>query len=378
MSILSSSFHRPPKGMTVPLPDRAEVVVLGAGLSGLAIAGRLQDEGAYTVVLEAKEAPAAGMASRGMGIASTLLLDPPFRLIEALGLETATDVLRFSREGVDAWGDALVPCGVAYASKGPREHAEVELNLEALARLGLAARAWTPESASELSPGWHQPSGGTLNLEKESERLSAGIPIITEAQAIGIEDDGLDLSVHLADGRRIRADLVVMSGGAQITAWARDKFHPVRHQAIATETLPTLLDVPIHAQYGYTTIRQLSGGELMISGCRWATPHLEVGETDDTFVHPDVHARLIGFLRQHWPQCAQARISHQWSSIMTFSCDGLPVIGPLPGRPRIISCGGFGGFSPSLALRAARAVTDGILTGESEGVPSCFTTQRFE
>ncbi len=378
MSSSSSSFYRPADGTSAPLPERAEVVVLGAGLTGLAIAGRLRNDGVDALVLEAKEAPAAGMATRGMGIASTLLLDPPFRLIEALGLETAASVLRFSGEGVRAWGDALDPSGVAYATKGAQEHAEVVQNLEALARLGLRARPWEAETASGLSAGWKLPTGGTLNLEKESHRLSAGVPVVTGARAVGIEDDGLDLAVELADTRRIRADLVIMSGGAQITPWAREKFHPVRHQAIATEPVPALLDVPIHAQYGYTTIRQLAGGEFMVSGCRWATPHLEVGETDDTFIHPDVHARLTGFLRQHWPQCSDARISHQWSSIMTFSCDGLPVIGPLPGRPRIISCGGFGAFSPSLALRAAQAVTDGVLTGESEGVPSCFTTQRFE
>jgi len=104
---------------------------------------------------------------------------------------------------------------------------------------------------------------------------------------------------------------------------------------------------------------------------------MEVGETDDSQINPIVDTRLKGFLHQHWPDLKAIPITHQWTGIMTFSCDGLPIIGPLPGRPRIIACGGFGAYSPSLSLRAAQAVVDGVTTGESSGVPTCFGTQRF-
>ena len=134
----------------------------------------------------------------------------------------------------------------------------------------------------------------------------------------------------------------------------------------------------MHIQYGYTSALQRPSGEVFISGCRWATPHLEMGETDDTVISEAVDARLSGFLHQHWPALSQASVTHRWTAIMTLTCDGLPSLGPLPGRPRIISCGGFGAYGASFALRAAQAVVDGIMTGESPGVPECFTTRRFD
>jgi glycine/D-amino acid oxidase-like deaminating enzyme len=360
------------------LPETAQVVVIGAGITGLAVAQRLLGESVDVHVIEAKTAVGAGMASRGMGIASVLLADPPFRLIQAVGLTTARDILQFSTAGVEKWGTALKPTGVIYAAKGKDEASEVAQNLEAMAALGIPAEPWNTESIPGIGPGWIQPQSGMLNLEHALQELARDVRVTTNQRVVAIKDDGFDLSVQTLSGERIKCDVVIMTGGAQVTPWATDKFHPVRHQAIATEAVGLRMPIPMHIQYGYTSVRQMESGEVILSGCRWATPHMEEGETDDTVVQPAVDARLEGFLHQHWPDLKDTPIPHRWSSIMTFSCDGLPIIGPLPGRPRIISCGGFGAFSPSLSLRAAGAVVDGVLTGESPGVPACFETRRFD
>ena len=367
-----------PDQKSAALPESAEVLVIGAGITGLSIAQRLQNIGVDVFRGEKKPRVADGMATRGMGIASILLLDPPFRLIQAVGLEIAKEITRFTREGVSLWGPRLNPTGVGYLPKGDIESNEVVLNLQALEALGLPAEPWERHAFPELGSGWIQTDGGTIDPQSAMKDLSEGLRIATNAEAVAIDDDGFDLLVRTKDGATLKADLVIMTGGAQITPWADTKFHPVRHQALATEPLGSLLPYPTHFQYGYTSMRQTIDGRLVASGCRWATPHLEVGETDDSVTNPAVHSRLQGFLKQHIPQASDAAITNQWSGIMTFTCDGLPVIGPLPGRPRIISCGGFGAFSPSLALRAAKAVVDGITTGTSPGVPQCFSTQRFE
>ena len=349
----NTSIWTQPEQESAVLPDAVEVLVIGAGITGLSIAKRLHSQGVDVFVLEKKPRIADGMATRGMGIASVLLLDPPFRLIQAVGLEVAKEITRFTREGVALWGPRLNPTGVGYLPKG-----DIECN--------------------EVGNGWIQTDGGTIDPQSAMKDLSSGLRFATDSKAMAIDEDGFDFLVRTNSGATIKADLVIMTGGAQITPWAKTKFHPVRHQALATEPLDAILPYPTHFQYGYTSIRQTIHGRLVASGCRWATPHLEVGETDDQVTNPAVHSRIQGFLAQHIPQAADAAVTHQWSAIMTFTCDGLPVIGPLPGRPRIISCGGFGAFSPSLALRAAKAVVDGITTGSSPGVPPCFSTQRFE
>ena len=361
----------------LPVPERVQVAVLGGGLTGMAIASGLRDQGVHVHLFEAGATLAGGMATRGMGIASTLLLDPPFRLIQAVGLRTASEILKFTAEGVRAWGDELHQTGVIYATKGNTEAEEIPLNLRAMADMGIGARPWS-SSVQGLGDGWIVPSDGVLDLQSITSRLAARLPHSTAARAVAIDDADSDLMVRFEDGRHTRADIVVMTGGAQVTRWSEDKFHPVRHQALATEPVDALLAQPMHIQYGYTSVRQQPTGEVFLSGCRWATPHLEMGESDDTVISEAVDTRLSAFLSSHWPALSAAAITHRWTSIMTFTCDGLPVLGPLPGRPRIISCGGFGSYGPSFALRAAQAVTDGIMTGESPGVPECFTTRRFD
>ena len=358
-------------------PERVQVAVIGGGLTGMAVASGLRDHGVEVHLFEAGDTLAGGMATRGMGIASTLLLDLPFRLIQAVGLQTARDILRFTAEGVRAWGDDLHQTGVVYATKGTAEAEEIPLNLRALADLGIDARPWS-STVDGLGDGWILPSDGLLDLERVTRRMALALPHSTASCAVAIEDDDSDLRVRFEDGRTVLADIVVMTGGAQVTPWAADKFHPVRHQALATQAVDTLIPQPMHIQYGYTSALQRPSGEVFLSGCRWATPHLEMGETDDTVISEAVDARLSGFLHQHWPALSRASVTHRWTAIMTFTCDGLPILGPLPGRPRIISCGGFGAYGPSFALRAAQAVVDGIMTGESPGVPECFTTRRFD
>ena len=378
MPISTHSLWRPESRPQTDLPESTQVLVIGAGLTGLAVAQRLMAKSVDVHVIEAKPEVGGGMASRGMGIASVLLLDPPFRLIHAVGSDAAKDILRFSAEGVARWGNAIEQTGVVYATKGAAESSEVHQNLEAMAALGIEAEPWTATHSSGLGPGWIQPQGGTLNLGSTLRALAHNVPVSAHRRIIAIDDDGFDLMARTNTGESIKADVVIMTGGAQVTPWATDKFHPVRHQAIATAPVESCIPKPMHIQYGYTSARQTDKGQVLLSGCRWATPHMEAGETDDTVVQPAVDARLRAFLHEHWSHLKDTPITHQWSSIMTFSCDGLPIIGPLPGRPRIISCGGFGAFSPSLSLRAADAVVDGILTGESLGVPACFETRRFD
>ncbi|MGB0641053.1 MAG: NAD(P)/FAD-dependent oxidoreductase, partial [Myxococcota bacterium] len=360
------------------LPQRTEVVIIGGGISGVRVAQGLRNHGVQVHILEQRTNLGGGMATRGMGICTPLLLDPPFRLISAVGLGVAREIVGFTTENLDIMRDHLEPTGVIYASKGIDEAQEVEKNLEALVSLEIPATPWTSSVMPDIGPGWHQPRGGVLQPEAILRDWSEGVSVSLSTSATSITDEGSDLIVHTDSGQSIRADMVVMTGGAQITPWADDKFHTIRHQAVATSPTGPHLSTPMHIQYGYTSARQLDTGELLVSGCRWATPHLEVGETDDTVIHPSVDRRLCAFLGQHFPDPAQAGITHRWTGIMTSTCDGLPIIGPLPGRPRIIACGGFGGFSWSLAPRAAQAVVEGIITGKATGVPACFSTRRFD
>jgi glycine/D-amino acid oxidase-like deaminating enzyme len=127
---------------------------------------------------------------------------------------------------------------------------------------------------------------------------------------------------------------------------------------------------------GYAVWRQRADGAIVASGCRWASPHLEEGETEPVVVD-GVQARVEGVLREHFPDLATVAIERRWATIETTTCDGLPIVGPIPGRPRRIACAGWHGNGPGFAVRAARAVADGLLFGRPEGVPACLLPGRF-
>jgi glycine/D-amino acid oxidase-like deaminating enzyme len=113
---------------------------------------------------------------------------------------------------------------------------------------------------------------------------------------------------------------------------------------------------------------------LCWAGLRWATPHLEVGETDEAAPTPAIDARLDAVhartLAAFGPKTAA------WSVVHTHTCDNLPLVGPLPGQPRRALCLGFRDQQGALALESGRALARGIL-GEDPGLPSFLSPSRL-
>jgi glycine/D-amino acid oxidase-like deaminating enzyme len=115
-------------------------------------------------------------------------------------------------------------------------------------------------------------------------------------------------------------------------------------------------------------------GALDAVGARWATPHMEVGETEPVPA-PAVDAMLERLTRHAFPE-AGARAG-SWAGIVGESCDNLPFFGPIPGRPREIACAGFGFWGLPVIWRAAAAIAAGLLGDASAEVPRTLSTGRF-
>ena len=72
------------------------------------------------------------------------------------------------------------------------------------------------------------------------------------------------------------------------------------------------------------------------------------------------------------------RSSGARAGIVAESCDGLPIVGPLPGRPRVGVLTGLGVAGRTYLPLAAEWLCDSVL-GVSGGVrlPACLGTARF-
>lgn len=301
-----------------------DVLVRGAGFAGRTVARRLRDAGVDARIYDPHPtSPSIGVVLPGWS-------EHPHRLESGLGtreagaliafLTQALDTLPLDRTGVDVHID-------------PREADDLAPALAAAARIGLTATP-TPEGY-RLDGGW---------LDKPPLPLPDILP------------------------EPIPAEVEVIATGPEPgDPWLADKIMPVRRQSAVFDH-PVLPRPIVTQQYSVSW-----GGGLVATGARWATPHLEVGETEPV-PEPRVTAMLQRLTAQAFPTAIFRRT---YAGITGESCDGLPLLGPLPGRPRVVACLGFGGFGLLAAWAGANAVADGLLGVSGPPVPRCLRVTRF-
>jgi glycine/D-amino acid oxidase-like deaminating enzyme len=311
-----------------------DVQVHGAGWAGLAIARGLADAGVAVRVVDPRGA-LGGASGASLGVALPTHPEHPHRLAAALGDARAAELVAFIRAGFDAL-PGLSRVGVRWRASGP-EADEVAPALAACARIGLPAHP-TPD-------GYHLDAGGQVDLAALADALAFPVHATPELAEVD----------------------VYATGPATPDAWLADKLMPVRWQKMLFEGDP--LPAPIVSRHA--TVYWCGGVEA--AGARWATPHMEVGETDPT-PNPRVTAVLERLTRE---ELGVGAIRGVRAGIVGESCDGLPIVGPIPGRPREVACLGFGGNGLAYALPCARAVVDGLLGRPGPGVPPALRVTRF-
>ncbi len=370
--------------MRPQIPTQTEILVIGGGVAGLS-AARLLAEGGAQVVLAEAGAIGAGASGRGHGQALLGLIEHPCRVIDALGEAHGEIVYALggaSRALLADWG-VLEPAGGWWIALDDREPALLERSAEALARLGLRAELHAAEATAARSgidaagPGLFLPDEGLVDPPRALAQLArlaraAGAIVLEQTRIRGIADHAGALVAHTDDGR-LSAEIVVYAGGVgllELEPFFTGKLVPVREQALQTSAGSGARTAG-RAGHGYTWWRDADA--LQVGGCRWATPHLEVGEREPVPVDA-VQRRLEAFLGR----TKGARdVAHRRAWIEAHSCDGLPVIGPLPGAARHVACAGFCGNDWGLAPGAAAAVAAGLLGEETATAPKIFAATRF-
>ncbi|MEZ4316870.1 MAG: FAD-dependent oxidoreductase [Myxococcota bacterium] len=368
------------------VPESCEVAIVGASLAGVALALYLARAGVDVVLLEARRTVGNSVSGLGTGPVEHGVVEQPHRTIRALG-ERVADLHAFTARNRELLADEglFERCGVVWVATQDGERAEIAESVAALAGCGIPGEAWSPEQVAAwagrpLGPALFLPDDGRLDpgpalhtllgrAREAGARVVLGVPCTVR--------DGEPLVVE-ARGTPLTAEVVVFTAGigcAGLDARLGASLTPVRDQALLTA--PTEVPPALgfgRAGQGWTTWRPHPSGGLVVSGARWATPHMELGESDPTVVEPRIQARLEGFLRDSL-RC-EAPIVDRWAWVFASTRDGLPLLGPLPGQPRRIACVGFGANPASFALAAARSVADGLLDGGGE-VPWMLSSRRL-
>ncbi|HEX6024075.1 MAG TPA: FAD-binding oxidoreductase [Solirubrobacter sp.] len=377
--------------------ERADVVVIGGGYTGMWTAWQLRARGASVVILEA-DVCGHGPSGRNGGFCETLWTQLP-SLTERFGSERALALARASSEsvraigawcseqGVDAW---FTQAGYLLASTAPAHDAVIDEivasaprhQVRALDGAALRARCDSPR----FRRGLEVPDDATV----QPARLALGLrerlrDVIYEHSRVVALRVGRGEVVAETAGGSVRAGAAVLAVNA-----ATRGIRPLRHRLsvtsshiVLTEPVPDVLeainwtggecitDARTFVHYFRTTrdgrIAFGWGGGRVAPGAR-LHGRVEVDEE----VAEETRRHLVAM----FPQLEGRAITHAWGGPIDVSPSHLPQIGTLDGAPVHYAFGYTGnGVGPShlagriLAALAVGEESDLLLDHEPARVP---------
>jgi glycine/D-amino acid oxidase-like deaminating enzyme len=349
-----------------PLPTRVEVLVIGAGYTGLAAARETAAAGRSTLVLDAG-AVGAGCSSRNGGQVA-YSIKPSFNALKAkFGADLA---FRICREGLDAvaylrsLATQHVDCGwrdygCFYGAHTPRHFAAMARDAQNQPR-GLEQRIsivpkaeQTSEIASDFYHGgcvYHDdasvdPTRLLLALLRRAIDSRASVVDHCPVDAIKSTRDGFEALTRrgIVQARQI---LLATNGySGPLSPWHRRRVIPIGSYQIATEPLgadPVRALIPrgrniVDSRRVVVYFRPSTDGERIVFGGRAA-----LAETDPLACVP----RLRQMMSRIFPQLNSVRVSHAWLGWVAYTFDTLPHLGQNDG---IYYCMGYCGQGVALA-----------------------------
>jgi glycine/D-amino acid oxidase-like deaminating enzyme len=390
---------------TQPLRERitADVAIIGAGITGVALALWLARAGLRPVVLEAREI-AAGASGRNGGFLLGGTAEAYATARERYGAERARRIWAYSAgnnaQAVELAGE-LHARGVetGFARNGSLRIALAEAEFEEIRHSValLAEDGWKAElldcadlperlRATYLGASFHP-----LDAEIQPARFVRGIATMAiEAGAVVYDhspvtstvEDTNGVQVTTPEGMVTAATLALATNawlgesGALLDAeWLARVIAPTRGQMLTTAPVADLgLSCPCYADEGYQYWRQLPDGRLAVGGWRNHSFAREVGldETPNETIQP----HLERFVRETLG-LSDARMEHRWAGVMAFSADGMPLVGKLPSHDHIYLAGGYTGHGNAYAISAARVLKALIQDGTHPDA-DLFDPARFE
>jgi len=303
-------LHRPVEHPGPP-PDRADVVIIGAGIIGVMTAWYLAEQGLRAVVLE-KGRVAGEQSSRNWGWIRQMGRDPaelPImieanRLWRDLQAETGEDL-------------GLVRCGLTYLARDQAAMARFGRWLDAVAGAGIDSQLLTAEATRRLLPGLEMPVVGGLHTGSDMRAepwvavpalaraaIRKGAVIVENCAARALDMVAGRVAGVWSEAGHIATPEVLVAGGAWSSLFLR------RHgialpqlsvcaSAMATDPLPEMFAGGA-ADDDLAFRRRRDGGYT-----------LALSDAHDFWVGPDAFRHL----RAYWPQLRAAPFGRRYRAM---------------------------------------------------------------
>jgi glycine/D-amino acid oxidase-like deaminating enzyme len=365
--------------------DACDVVVVGAGLVGAAIAQRLARQGFETAVLDAQQV-AGGATGHSAGLVLTGLSGHYSQAISVYGREKAREIWTLTDEGRERLIESAERLGVPVERSGSLMVAQSQKEAGILKESAALLRddgfdAWFGPN-DPLDRGFQAAmrynDDAIVDPVALTEALltSEDVMVHPGTEVYSLEADGDRIRVW-AQNRTILCSTVVLAvnGYAPLfDAYFTEKVTPTRASIMTADRLRESLDLPCCTDYGYRYFRELAGQRLLLGG--WQRPSEPDAEVPN--VHPrEIQDKLTAFATQHFPEIDLDTVN-RWSGVMGFTPDGIPLLGALPHPPAVYFAVGFGGRGLAWAFVAAERLVNLMLHDHSPGILDATRLTREE
>jgi glycine/D-amino acid oxidase-like deaminating enzyme len=372
---------------------KADVAVVGMGISGAMMAEALTAEGLSVLCLD-RRGPMKGSTPATTALVQFEVDQPLTKLSPMIGRTKAERAWRRSRlaiENLAARIDELgIDCGMArrpsvYLEGNVLGPGELRAEADARRQAGIRSTYLTP---SELEEQFGVNRGGAVvshgNLSLDPRRLAAGLLLkalergarfYAPVEATRITSSKAEVTIETKDGPTVAAAHVVLATGYELT----DIVPSAKHQIISTYAIATRPQRQAiwpqqafvwEASDPYLYMRVTKDGRVICGG------------EDEEFSDEEKRDGLLGAkserlsrkLKKLFPQLDTAP-EYAWAGSFGTTTTGLPYIGTVPGRPDIHAVMGYGGNGITYSQIASELVAS-ALGGRSDSDADLYAFNR--
>ncbi len=372
---------------------KADVVVVGAGITGALIAEATSASGLSTVVLD-RRTPCHGSTYASTALLQFEIDTPLIRLAEDIGFERARRLWRRSFRAVDDLaglvrrlrircdfrvrsslylaGDIL---GVSDLAEEGRQRRAIGLPSVFLGCMDLRGLTGIDHEAALLSEGVADVNPVRLTHGLLRRALGRGTQLFCPVQLAEIAPLGRKVAMISADGVELEAGALVFATGYELAEGVPSAGHRRSSTwAFATPPQPRALwskgELVWEASDPYLYIRTTADGRVVVGG--------EDEDIEDERARDALLPRKIAALQQKTRKLmpwVDASVDFAWAGTFGESDNGLPSMGPVPGMPNCYAVLGYGGNGLTFGVIAAQIIA-GQLCGRPDPDADLFAFER--
>ena len=372
---------------------RADVVVVGAGITGALVAEATTAMDLGTVVLD-RRPPALGSTAASTALLQFEIDTPLIRLAEEIGVDRASRAWLRSFRAVADLAHLVqrlqIPCAfrprralylagneldaTALAAEC-RQRRAIGLPSEFLAHAQLRAYAGIDRDAALLSDGAADVDPTLLTVSLLRSAIANGCRLFTPTQLAEVAPLHNKVEMVTADGIELEAKALVFATGYELA----DGIPTAGHRrtstwAYATPPQPDRLrgngDLIWEASDPYLYIRTTADGRVIVGG---EDEDFDNEAARDALL-PAKIAALQGKTKALLPWL-DVTADFSWAGTFGESDNGLPSIGAVPGMPNCYAVLGYGGNGITFSMVAAQIIQT-LLRGQRDPDAELFDFGR--